>query len=124
MNTGTLAVLLIFSIPIVAILMGGIQEILKLRSQQQGGGASAKELESTVNALEDRLTTLEAERDDLQQRVENLEAIVTSDVWDDHVEADLALDEGASVDVERSPETNDASDAEATARLARRIQSR
>ena len=124
MNTGTLAVLLIFSIPIVAILMGGIQEILKLRSQQQGGGASAKELESTANALEDRLATLEAERDDLQQRVENLEAIVTSDVWDDHVEADLALDEGTSVDLESPTASEERADAEATARLARRIQSR
>lgn len=123
MNTATLAVLLIFSIPIIAILMGGIQEILKLRSRQQGVGDSTKELETTVDALTDRLRALEAERDDLQQRVENLEAIVTADAWDDQVEADPAPEADTPIDPAQSTESDEAPDAEAIARLARRLRS-
>lgn len=121
MSTGTLAVFLIFSIPIIAILVGGLREIVKIQSQQGRVDSSARELERTIDALADRLETVEDERDDLKRRIQNLEAIVTSDVWDEHLDADLSLEDPNTAELER-PQTDSAT--EETERLARRIRSR
>lgn len=122
MSTGTLAVFLIFSIPIIAIFMGGLREIVKIQSQQGGLDTATQELESTVDALAERLSEVEEERNILERRVQNLETIVTSDVWDDHVDADLALDEASEGELELPDETESAADE--TSRLARRIRSK
>lgn len=121
MSTGTLAVFLIFSIPIIAILVGGLREIVKIQSQQGRVDTSTRELEQMIEALDDRVQAVEAERDDLKRRVQNLEAIVTSDVWDEHLDADLALEDPAPAELE-PPETDSAT--KETERLARRIRSR
>ena len=66
-------------IPIVAILAGTFSRVVKtwlrLKAQQQLLGASNRELEQEMTALQkDRATIL--------ARLENLEAIVVSQTWD------------------------------------------
>lgn len=61
-------------IPIVAILSGVLKTWVKVKAQQQVLGASNKELEQDVAELrKDRVA--------LQNRLENLEAIVVSQTW-------------------------------------------
>lgn len=62
-------------IPITALLVGAFSEWLKFREKQQQLGASADELEARVAALEN-------EREHIRRRLQNLEAIVTSQMWD------------------------------------------
>lgn len=66
-------------IPLVAILAGSFSRVAKtwmrLKAQQQVLGASNRELEQEVTALQ-------KDRDTLRQRLENLEAIVVSQTWD------------------------------------------
>ncbi|HMB91777.1 MAG TPA: hypothetical protein VKP65_13075 [Rhodothermales bacterium] len=105
-------------IPVLAILVGAFKEWLKFKEKQQQLGFSAEELEKTVAAQQKELEAT-------QRRLQNLEAIVTSQMWD--VVHDDALPQpekeralaGARVDL-AFPE-DDTSDAERTARLARRL---
>lgn len=66
-------------IPIIAIVLGTFSKLAKtwmrLKAQQQLLGASNRELEQEVTALQ-------KDRDTLRQRLENLEAIVVSQTWD------------------------------------------
>ena len=66
-------------IPIVAILAGSFSRVAKtwmrLKAQQQTLGASNRELEQEVAALQ-------KDRGSLLQRLENLEAIVVSQTWE------------------------------------------
>ena len=66
-----LAMVLVFSIPILAILSGLAKDWLKLRAQQRALGTSNRELEQKV----ERLEKVNA---DYAQRLENLEAVVVS----------------------------------------------
>lgn len=81
MNPSTLAVLLIFSLPFVAVLAW----VYVQRLDRPGAADSNLELryQRAVDDLSDRVDALETERDALQQRVVNLETIVTSESWDD-----------------------------------------
>jgi len=78
-----LAIVLAFSIPILAILAGIFKDRLKLRDQQKTLGASNRELEQKVERLE--RTNAEQAR-----RLENLEAIVVSKTWGTLQEPGLA----------------------------------
>ena len=69
-----LAMVLVFSIPILAILSGVAKDWLKLRAQQRALGTSNRELEQKV----ERLEKVNA---DYVQRLENLEAVVVSQTW-------------------------------------------
>jgi len=80
---GMLAIVLAFSIPILAILAGIFKDRLKLRDQQKTLGASNRELEQKVERLE--RTNAEQAR-----RLENLEAIVVSQTWSTLQEPGLA----------------------------------
>jgi len=102
-------------IPIIAILMGGFTEWLKFKAKHAKLGASTEELENTVA---EQQKTLDA----AMRRIQNLEAIMTSQFWDDvqdetvpgveqqraRIQPRLALDE---------PDD----DAERVARMARRL---
>lgn len=66
-----LAMILVFSIPILAIVSGFAKEWLKLRA---GRRASDRELEQKVERLEKANA-------DYVQRLENLEAVVVSQTW-------------------------------------------
>lgn len=69
-------------IPIVAILVGGFTEWLKFKEKTRQLGSSAEELEQTVEAQAKALEASDAERAALVKRIQNLEAIVTSQLWD------------------------------------------
>ncbi len=104
-------------IPLVAILTGAFREWLKFKEKQQTLGASTHELEAVVDALTEALAAS-------KRRIQNLEAIVTSQMWDalhddglTAPERDRALAEArASLDLpEEEP------DAEKVAKMARRL---
>lgn len=61
-------------IPVVAILAKVAKEWIRLRTSQQALGSSSRETEREVSELK-------RQREDLQRRVENLEAIVASQTW-------------------------------------------
>lgn len=69
-----LPMLLVFSIPILAILSGVAKQWLKVRAEQRALGTSNRELEQKL----ERLERINAEH---AQRLEDLEAIVVSQTW-------------------------------------------
>jgi len=117
------AVVMVFAIPILGIALAGYKEWLKFKSKHRELGTSTREVEQRIEGLQDRLAHLEQERDALQERVQNLETIVTSEAWiakhDDSAEPS-PLKEGGTLEL---PEHEDSSqsDAEHTAELARRL---
>ena len=62
-------------IPIVAILAGSFKEWLKHKEK-------LAELRASTGNLEGDVSQLRAERDALVDRIQNLEAIVTHEVWE------------------------------------------
>lgn len=105
-------------IPVLAILVGAFKEWLKFKEKQRQLGSSADELEKTVKAQQKELEAA-------QRRLQNLEAIVTSQMWD--VVHDDALPPSeeeralAQARVDLAFPEDDTSDAERAARLARRL---
>ena len=71
-------------IPIVAILAGTFSQIAKMKAE------TATKLGRATGHLEDELADAQAERDRLRQRIEALEAIVTSEGYDLEREARAA----------------------------------
>lgn len=118
-------------IPLTAILMGGFKEWLKFKHKQDRIGTSARVLEDEVAALQQALADSEAERAQMQRRLENLETIVTSETWDALHGGD-ASDEQAVLngqvpalslpgDEQAAREQQAASQAERAAQMARRL---
>nr|BCX01372.1 MAG: hypothetical protein KatS3mg041_1418 [Bacteroidota bacterium] len=101
-----LIMLIVFSVPLAAILSGTYLKAQRLRAQAGPDPALRRQLEAMSQALE-RLTEENAR---LRRRVENLETIVTSYDWDT-----LGY---------RLREPEDPSAEEQAARLARRILNR
>jgi hypothetical protein len=62
-------------IPILAILLGAWKEYYRFQAEQRRLGVSNRQLEGEVDELL-------KDREALRRRVENLEAIVTSRLWD------------------------------------------
>jgi hypothetical protein len=71
---GALTLVLVFSVPIVAILSKSVTQVLAMRAEQRALGTSNRELELKVERLEQ--AGAESAR-----RIENLEAIVVSQTW-------------------------------------------
>lgn len=114
-------------IPLAAILMGGFQQWLRFRQTQQKLGTSTHELEREVDRMKQALAASEAERQALVGRLQNLETIVTSQMWDVVHDASLPeADRTHALDEARArlslPEAEDEdSDAARAARLAKRL---
>lgn len=106
-------------IPIVAILVGAFTEWLKFKEKQARLGTSTNELEKAVATQQDALEAA-------YRRIENLEAIVTSQVWD--LMHDEALPEAerqrarARARLALDP-PDEPSDADRVAQIARRLRS-
>jgi phosphoenolpyruvate-protein kinase (PTS system EI component) len=66
-------------IVIVAIVAGSFDQWVKLNSKQRDLGTSAGELEKAVAEIKEEL---KAQQQKLEQRVANLETIITSQTWD------------------------------------------
>ena len=69
-------------IPIAAILAGAFKEWLGFKEKQLQLGESTDHLETKVNDLLKKLESSETEKEALLSRLQNLETIVTSQVWD------------------------------------------
>ena len=112
-------------IPIVAIVMGGFKEWLKFKEKQLQLGESTDHLENRVKELIQALELSESQRHSLLNRVQNLETIVTSQVWDvlhdEEKPADIKKLEIESVKprIQLPPREDDA--AEKAEQLARRL---
>lgn len=109
---------LIFAIPILGILLAGYKEWLDHKAQRQTLGPTAEELHERFRALHERIDDLERERDALQERVQNLETIVTSEAWiADHDDAT----ELGELPLPPDRESESQSETEHSAELARRL---
>jgi hypothetical protein len=102
-------------LPIIAILVGGFSEWLKFREKQVKLGASTKDLEHTVAEQQKALDTA-------TRRIQNLEAIVTSQLWDDvHDETMPEVEQRRARTQALLPLDEPDDDAERVARMARRL---
>lgn len=111
-------------IPITAILVGAFNEWLKFKARQQEIGTSTDELEQTVDTLREALADSEQAREALVRRIENLEAIVTGELWDAlHDEAQDARAKEQALAEARLDLADEPTDAERVARMARRLKS-
>ena len=108
-----------FLIPIVAILMGGFTEWLKFKEKQLKLGNTADSLSGDLEALTKRLEESSEFNARLQERVKNLEAIVTTQMWDDSVDSAPKQLERPAPRLEIPEE--ESSDEEKARILARRI---
>lgn len=112
-------------IPLAAIFVGAFKEWLKFKEKQLELGQSAENLDSQVKALSEALAFSESEKESLLNRIQNLETIVTSQVWDvmhddDKPITDKKLEiEAAKPQIELPPEEDKA--AEKAEILARRL---
>ena len=106
-------------IPLAVLALVGFREWLKFKRQSAQIGSSTIELEGLVTTLQNEVAELGEERHALNQRVQNLEAIVTSEAWDTlGTDPDLAH---AKTPSPRLPDPEDGADAEQIARMARRL---
>jgi hypothetical protein len=74
MDAANLAVVLTFTIPIIAIIGGLLMDWVKMREKQKVMGAANRELEQAV-------AELKRANADQARRLENLETIVVSQTW-------------------------------------------
>ena len=106
-------------IPIAAIMAGAWTEWLKFKKEQASIGASAESLEASFKELSENM---ERQNASLINRIQNLEAIVTSAEWDQLTDASspVALQEPQPEIVLPDPEAENRDEAE---RIARRLRS-
>jgi hypothetical protein len=69
-------------IPLAGIALAAFSEYLKFKKQTSRLGSSTAELESKVESLKGKVGDLLEERQALVRRLQNLEAIVTSEAWE------------------------------------------
>lgn len=110
-------------IPLAGIAAGMAKDYLKFKEKTSRLGSSTRELEREVEALQE-------ERDALTERVENLEALVTSRLWmvlddedltDTELEAELARARLQMRPKVPEPPDDEPSPKEKAERLARRL---
>lgn len=126
MSTPTIAIVLALSIPIIAIVGGLVKDYLEFKANHQGIGADTEALESELASVRERLDAVEDERDALVRRVQNLETIVTSDVWDalPESQSEPQVASKPRVDPEDVDAGADEQSEQAADDLARRLRSR
>ena len=113
-------------IPVIAIRAGAFTEWLKFKEKTQQLGSSTKGLEDTVRAQAETIETMQGERDDLIRRIQNLEAIVTTEMWDALHNGELSAAEQDRVLTDARAQLHipdEPSDAERAEQLARRLRS-
>ncbi len=114
-------------IPLAAIIIGGITEIIKESNKRATRlGETSDELSNALSTLRSQMDRMEEGQKAGQKRLQNLEAIVTNQVWDIlHDETQTKDERLASVDgsgLLASAEGFDAPDnAKEVEKLARRL---
>lgn len=126
MSIQMVVILLVFAIPILGILLAGYKERLKFIAKHQELGRSTREVEDRLETLRDDIDRMEEIRNSLEQRIQNLETIVTSEAWiAQHDEDGIPpLQAGGDLELRAGSEEDLKSDAEHTADLARRLRNR
>jgi hypothetical protein len=104
-------------IPLAAIALAGFAEWLKFKRHTASIGASTEELAASTEALKQEIQDLRQEKQQLVQRLQNLEAIVTSEVWDT-IGSDPNL---AATSLSEMQPPEEESDEEKVARISRRL---
>lgn len=77
-------------IPVIAILAGSFDQWVKLNAKQRKLGTSTEELEEAVEGIKQELKN---QQQKLEQRIANLETIITSQTWDILQDSKLSSDE-------------------------------
>lgn len=106
-------------IPLAGIALAGFSEWLKFKRQTAAIGTTTSALEGVAESLRGDVETLLKEQRALNQRIQNLETIVTSEAWDTLGE-DPQLAKAKTPPLQIS-EFDDENDTEQTARMARRL---
>jgi hypothetical protein len=102
-------------IPLAAIALAAFSEWLKFRRHATSLGESTVELSVAVDDLKHEIDELRQERLGLTRRIQNLEAIVTSEAWESLGDPELSR---AKLPEAAPPEEDDQKKAE---RMARRL---
>ena len=106
-------------IPLAGIALAGFSEWLKFKRQTTAIGDTTSELEGAVASLRGEVDTLREDRRALNQRIQNLEVIVTSEAWDTLAnDPELARAKTSPLQL---PEPEDTDEAEQIARMAQRL---
>ncbi len=108
-----------FIVAIVAIIFGilyaGYEQWLKHQARREEAGVPVQELEATLEELQQQVAAQEEREAEMKRRIQNLEAIVTSEAWDElgtgAPELSLPEDERAAADT----------DADRAEKMARRL---
>lgn len=110
-----------FIVAIVAIVFGilyaGYEQWLKHQAQREEAGMPSQELKAALDEMQQQLAESEQRQAELQRRIQNLEAIVTSEAWDElgdgtgHATLSLPEDERIASDT----------DADRAEKMARRL---
>ena len=105
-------------IPLAGIALAGFSEWLKYKRKTASIDTTTGELEAELSSLQAELDEQREERRRLVQRVQNLEAIVTSEAWETlgH-DRELAKAKAPL----QLPDADEAADADHVARMARRL---
>jgi hypothetical protein len=69
-------------VPLAAIGLAVFQTWVRFQARQRTLGTTTKEIEHTITLLKAELEAEQRDRNTLLRRIEHLEAIVTSQVWD------------------------------------------
>lgn len=111
----------IVAIVLLSFLYAGYHEWLKARTDRESN-AAPEELTARLQTLEEHLAQVEQERDELAERVQNLETIVTSEAWIAQHEGEIDV---STLTLASPPESDSDREAaeEHTAELARRLRS-
>ena len=110
-----------FIVAIVAIVMGviyaGYEQWLKHQGDREAEGVAAHEWEAMLDEMRQELADRKEREAELQRRIQNLEAIMTSEAWDElgdgtsHATLSLPEDERTASDT----------DADRAEKIARRL---
>ena len=106
-------------IPLAAIALAGFSEWLKYKRTTANLGNATEELDTAVTSLNKEMGELREDRKRLIQRIQNLEAIVTSEAWE-ALGSDRELAQAKAPPLQ-IPEAEEPDDAEQVARMAKRL---
>lgn len=109
-----------FIVAIVAIVLGiaytGYEQWLKYKAEREKGGLPADEMQAALDELQKQVAAQEEREAEMKRRIQNLEAIVTSEAWD---ELGTGAPELSLPEDERTASDTDADRAEKMARRLR-----
>lgn len=111
-------------VPLAAIGLAVFQTWVRFQARQRTLGTTTKEMEHTIALLKAELEAEQRDRNTLLRRIEHLEAIVTSQVWDVVHDPAHQGPERAQAVAEAQPFLKlpeEVSDAERAAQLAQRL---